>query len=1068
MNPESGHEATTNEVAEDAGVEARTVFIRNLPYTFTDSQLQEVFSEIGPVRRSFTVKEKGAEQHRGFGYVQFAVAEDAIRAVEAKDGIDLHGRKVMVKLAKRRLPFEQRRVRKQPNGKSVNEESERLGTSDLEKKAPQKPSTITERQEPISTKSVAKEEVAVNVQRKQDSQHETKTIKRKCESLGSTITEEVGPSKKSGVYRQIEKQEPSDAKLKDRGVAVDAQRKQKRQSDSGENKNSKKEDVLDLHKSKKNKRKDEASGYKKSSEKQRVARTVILGGLVSPEMREAVIECAKKIGPVESIQSSLSAQELKGRGLEKDGCKVGAAAILYTSVKTASQAVAELHQKTIGDGIVWARQLGGEGSKPRKWRIIIRNLPFNVTEEKIRELFASSGFVWEAKVPRKEDGQARGFAFASFTSKGNAEKAIRTMNGKTVQKRPMAVDWAVERSAYEPNIGVETQLKDDTKELLPDMEEDEIASEDEEGFDKEEGSFYGGLENECGGSELSNSIEEIDLAKKVLNRVVSASLDVNLESADSKETGNDLFKSNGGLTSAKEEMKPHTETKPAEEDHNTKATSREDLMKTVFIKNLPFDVDANTLKRHFSAFGKVKSTYLVLHPKTKRPKGTAFLEFASTESAEAALAAAIGTTDDKKFMAGILVGGRKLEVLRAVGKKSAEALEKEKLEHVTVDRRNLYLAKEGKIDGTPAADGVSEQDLQKRRELEAVKATKLRSPNFHVSKTRLAVYNIPKSMNEAEVRKLFIDAVKSRATKQHPAIKQVKILRDEAKGDKSRGVAFVEFTEHQHALVALRVLNNNPETFGSDRRPIVGFAIENLQTLKKRHERQLAAGKTGADESEGGSKVKEKRRREKKLKVSKNRESDGSVLLTSEQGKLDAKEHGDLDSKEEKSAKPVKRNKSRANVTHQEQANGSGMKRKRREDTKLDEDINRIQKLPSSKHRKLSKNNLRRKELEEFKSDSIVGKSKGRLNNKGDSSKQTINGAESWARTPSATLGANNQLKIPKAAQRKKGFKFEVEDKLDKLVAVYREKYFSDVSGGAKEKKRPNATASNDLKRWFE
>lgn len=26
----------------------------------------------------------------------------------------------------------------------------------------------------------------------------------------------------------------------------------------------------------------------------------------------------------------------------------------------------------------------------------------------------------------------------------------------------------------------------------------------------------------------------------------------------------------------------------------------------------------------------------------------------------------------------------------------------------------------------------------------------------------------------------------------------------------SRGVAFVEFTEHQHALVALRVLNNNP------------------------------------------------------------------------------------------------------------------------------------------------------------------------------------------------------------------------------------------------------------------
>lgn len=44
---------------------------------------------------------------------------------------------------------------------------------------------------------------------------------------------------------------------------------------------------------------------------------------------------------------------------------------------------------------------------------------------------------------------------------------------------------------------------------------------------------------------------------------------------------------------------------------------------------------------------------------------------------------------------------------------------------------------------------------------------------------------------------------------------QIKILKD-SKKDKaaaknhSRGVAFIEFSEHEHALVALRVLNNNP------------------------------------------------------------------------------------------------------------------------------------------------------------------------------------------------------------------------------------------------------------------
>jgi nucleolar protein 4 len=131
--------------------------------------------------------------------------------------------------------------------------------------------------------------------------------------------------------------------------------------------------------------------------------------------------------------------------------------------------------------------------------------------------------------------------------------------------------------------------------------------------------------------------------------------------------------------------------------------------------------------------------------------------------------------------------------------------------------------------------------------LERTKTTKLQSPNFHISRTRLIIYNLPKSMTEKGLKKLCIDAVTLRATKQKPVIKQVgyiynylwclvnallclylrkfflslmlymqiKFMKDTKKGkvvakNNSRGVAFVEFTEHQHALVALRVLNNNP------------------------------------------------------------------------------------------------------------------------------------------------------------------------------------------------------------------------------------------------------------------
>lgn len=64
--------------------------------------------------------------------------------------------------------------------------------------------------------------------------------------------------------------------------------------------------------------------------------------------------------------------------------------------------------------------------------------------------------------------------------------------------------------------------------------------------------------------------------------------------------------------------------------------------------------------------------------------------------------------------------------------------------------------------------------------------------------------------------------VKERASKAEPTVKQVKILRDvdkageaKAKSAKSKGFAFVELTDHEHALCALRQLNNNPVPFGA-------------------------------------------------------------------------------------------------------------------------------------------------------------------------------------------------------------------------------------------------------------
>lgn len=75
----------------------------------------------------------------------------------------------------------------------------------------------------------------------------------------------------------------------------------------------------------------------------------------------------------------------------------------------------------------------------------------------------------------------------------------------------------------------------------------------------------------------------------------------------------------------------------------------------------------------------------------------------------------------------------------------------------SIDKRNLYLAKEGLIAaGTPAAEGVSQSDLAKRLRLEQSKNQSLKNLNRFVSMERLSIHNIPPSYDSAKLRKVVI------------------------------------------------------------------------------------------------------------------------------------------------------------------------------------------------------------------------------------------------------------------------------------------------------------------------
>ncbi|KAF8013520.1 hypothetical protein BT93_I1382 [Corymbia citriodora subsp. variegata] len=746
-----------------------TVFVSNLPYSFTKAQLEETFSDVGPIRRCFMVTKKGSNEHRGFGFVQFAVAEDANRSIESKNGSLVGGRKIGVKNAMHRAPLEQRRAKAN-----------------------------------------------------QDDAEEPKKAK---------------DSKPHGTIEPaLELQE------KDRPVV------------------SQKAATLCRN----------LSDNEKCSEKQRVARTVIFGGLVSAKMADQVHSKAKEIGTVCSVSYPLPEKDLEQHGLAQDGCRMDASAVLFTSVKSARSVVAMLHQKEINGVAVWARQLGGEGSKTQKWKLIIRNLPFKVKDNDIKEMFSVAGFVWDVFIPQNsETGLSKGFAFVKFTCKSDAENAILKFNGSMFGKRTIAVDWAVPKKVYHgvtvstvPTDGQEGETEEEGGGSSSEDLEDDVADEGKATLLSDEDDVA--MENlDATGKEDTqaelNFDDEADIARKVLQNLISSSgkgSHPNSESLEQvKREENGISNATNDVAIEAVDCSSVSEAKSSGK-HKIKDAEQtdinDDLLRTIFISNLPFDVDAGEVRQRFSGFGDVQSFVPVLHKITQRPKGTGFLKFKTADAADAAISAASVT-----FGVGIFLRGRQLTILRALDKKSAHQKELDKAKTEDHDHRNLYLAKEGLVvEGSAAAEGVSESDVAKRKALEREKMTKLQSPNFHVSRTRLVIYNLPKSMTEKELKKLCLEAVISRATKQKPDIRQIKFLKSIKKGkvvtkDHSRGVAFVEFTEHQHALVALRVLNNNPETFGPQHRPIVAFALDNVQTIRQRKAKLQAFQQSSRNDPEG-------------------------------------------------------------------------------------------------------------------------------------------------------------------------------------------------------------------------
>jgi len=79
--------------------------------------------------------------------------------------------------------------------------------------------------------------------------------------------------------------------------------------------------------------------------------------------------------------------------------------------------------------------------------IYVGNLPYSITEDELRQAFERYGEVSSAKIViDRETGRSKGFGFVEMPDQGEAEAAVKALDGAPLNGRPARVNPAKPRT----------------------------------------------------------------------------------------------------------------------------------------------------------------------------------------------------------------------------------------------------------------------------------------------------------------------------------------------------------------------------------------------------------------------------------------------------------------------------------------------------------------------------------------------------------------------------------------------------------------------------------------------
>ncbi|KXJ88780.1 hypothetical protein Micbo1qcDRAFT_166221 [Microdochium bolleyi] len=511
-------------------------------------------------------------------------------------------------------------------------------------------------------------------------------------------------------------------------------------------------------------------------------------------------------------------------------------------------------------------------------KLIIRNLPWSIKKgDQLGALFQGFGKVKYADLP-SDKGKLAGFGFITMRGHKNAEKAMEMLNGKEIDGRTIAVDWAVDKNQWQKQNASDDNEAEEKDAKKKSKKKSKAQKEEKEVEDEADDADEFAAEDNAPKDPDDQLDEDLrNFMKKHMG---------NMEDEDDKDEDEDEDEDEEG---------EKTPPKQLSTDNST----------TVFVRNLPFSTTDADLKAHFEQFGTIRYARIVMDRAADRPAGTGFVCFAKADEYKDCLRGAPriqpNTTagkksilqDERKDPEGrYTIDGRVLQVSQAVSKDEATRLADAGVAArggKDRDKRRLYLLAEGQIPHDSALHRLLTPSEVQIRDQSAAQRKKLiqGNPSLHLSLTRLAVRNLPREMDSKSLKALARESIVGFATdvkegKRSPlsreeltrceedkdadakrreqgkgVVKQTKIIYENQQGSKveeldgaskSRGYGFIEFYTHRMALMGLRWLNGHAlkNKAGKSQRLIVEFAIENANVVARRRDLQSKFTSGGA------------------------------------------------------------------------------------------------------------------------------------------------------------------------------------------------------------------------------